>query len=134
MTEMVMGCDAIRRAADPRFDYPNWDTFAPPPGTWAPDCGHAACIEDDRHCPSGDGFHTYDCPVAVCRLAAANNTCDLNAEHEGAHQFTPYDPTDHPADEPEPWPPEPIEGEPIALPGLEDVPEKPAERGQPWTG
>ena len=46
-----------------------------------------------------------------------------------AHQ-PPSAPTTaaHPADEPAPWPPPAVEGEPLALPGMESVPEKPAER------
>jgi hypothetical protein len=131
MSEIVMGCDAIRREADPRFEYTNWDTFAPPPGTWAPDCGHAACVEDDKHCPSGDGFHTYDCPVAVCRWDTARATCDLDDGHDGGHRwYVPEPPTGHPNDEPA-WPPPPIEGEPQPLPGFGEVEEKPAERRYP---
>lgn len=82
---MAQPCDAERHD-DPRFAYAE-STFDPPPGTWAPDCGHPACIEDDRHCPSGDGFHDWDCPVAECRWNTARNVCDLEAGHEGEHRF-----------------------------------------------
>lgn len=87
MSTIIMGCDAVRREVDPRFEYPNWDTFAPPPGTWAPDCGHATCVEDARNCPEPSGFHDWDCPVATCRLSTANATCDLDAGHEGEHHW-----------------------------------------------
>lgn len=84
-TTMPQPCPA-ERADDPRFDYAG-DTFNPPPGTWAPDCGHPACIEDARNCPSGDGWHGWDCPVAVCRWNAARDCCDLEADHDGEHRF-----------------------------------------------
>ncbi len=76
-------CDAYA-SEDPRFDYGNWDTFAPPPGTWAPDCGHEACVEDESRCP---GFHDWDCPVATCRWNAARTGCDFPANHSGDHSY-----------------------------------------------
>lgn len=80
---MIDFCDAYA-GDDPRYDYANWDTFAPAPGTWAPDCGHPACVEDDRACAN---FHDYDCPVAVCRWDAARAHCDLPRHATGEHSY-----------------------------------------------
>ena len=77
-------CWVERREADPRFDY-GTDTFDPPSGTWAPECGHAACIEDDARCQDG---HGWDCPVAYCRVATATAVCDLERGHRSAHLFS----------------------------------------------
>lgn len=78
-------CHAERQD-DPRWDVAA-DTFDPPPGTWAPDCGHAACVEDAAQCPGGGGWHDWECPVAACRYEASRDTCSLEAGHEGEHRF-----------------------------------------------
>ena len=76
-------CQVERREVDPRFDF-GANTFAPPSGVWAPECGHAACVEDDARCTKG---HGWDCPVAACRVAVASAGCDLEAGHDGPHMF-----------------------------------------------
>lgn len=83
---MTSPCWIARREADPRFDYAE-DTFAPPPGTWAPDCGHAACAEDERACTAEGGCHDWDCPVATCRWDTAGAMCVLDEGHAGEHRF-----------------------------------------------
>ena len=75
-------CD-YEAADDPRFAYTE-DTFAPPPGTWAPDCGHPACLADEQACPN---FHDWDCPVATCRWDTARRCCELPKGHEGDHDY-----------------------------------------------
>ena len=81
-------CDAYA-AEDSRFDYGNWDTFSPPPGTWAPDCGHAACVADDLDCVTygGDNGHDWGCPVAACRWDAARAGCEFVIGHAGDHSY-----------------------------------------------
>ena len=73
---------------DPRYQYGE-STFAPAPGTWAPDCGHPACLADDRGegCLGGGGCHYWDCPVAACRWDTARSGCDLPASHDGDHSY-----------------------------------------------
>jgi hypothetical protein len=62
----------------------------------------------------------------------------LTAWHRarGAMFITPHltsvRPDDEQDDEPA-WPPSPIEGEPVGLPGFEDVPERPEEGRPSWT-
>ncbi len=75
-------CDENRQD-DPRFAYGE-STFDPAPGTWAPECGHAACIEDDERHPT---FHGWDCPVAECRWNTARDACQGDAGHAGEHVF-----------------------------------------------
>lgn len=75
---------AAEAADDPRFAYAE-DTFNPPPGTWAPDCGHPACIEDDAK--DADVGHSWDCAVAECRYGIAHSTCDFEAGHDGDHSY-----------------------------------------------
>ena len=78
-------CWIARLEADPRFDYGE-DTFGPPAGTWAPDCGHAACVEDERACTD---CHDWGCPVARCRWDTAHAMCELDEGHDGEHRFVP---------------------------------------------
>jgi hypothetical protein len=80
-------CDAEAQD-DPRFAYAE-STFNPPLGTWAPDCGHAACVADDQDCVTygGPNGHDWDCPVAVCRWDTARATCDLSDGHYGDHSY-----------------------------------------------
>lgn len=77
---MIDFCES-EAADDPRFAYTE-PTFAPPPGTWAPECGHPACVAD--MCP---GYHDWDCPVAECRWNAARAGCELASGHEGEHSY-----------------------------------------------
>lgn len=76
-------CDQ-ESADDPRFAYAE-DTFNPPPGTWAPDCGHEACVADDTAC--ADTGHYWDCAVAKCRHGVAHTTCDFEGGHPGDHSY-----------------------------------------------
>lgn len=71
-------------ADDPRYQYTE-PTFNPAPGTWAPDCGHPACVADDEaHAEVG---HDWDCAIAECRWNAARGTCDFEAGHAGDHSY-----------------------------------------------
>lgn len=80
-------CDAEAQD-DPRFAYAE-DTFSPPAGTWAPDCGHAACVADDAECVTygGRNWHEWDCPVATCRWDTARATCYFTVGHTGDHSY-----------------------------------------------
>ena len=82
----IVYCEAEAQD-DPRFRYTE-STFDPPPGTWAPDCGHEACVADDRRCTDGSaGWHDWDCPVATCRWDTARKTCDFPKGHAGDHSY-----------------------------------------------
>jgi hypothetical protein len=80
-------CDAEAQA-DPRYQYAE-ATFNPAPGTWAPDCGHPACVADDDVCVTyGPGAgHEWDCPVATCRLDTASAACGFAPGHDGDHSW-----------------------------------------------
>ena len=87
MNDAIQDCDQVA-SDDPRFAYGE-DTFAPPPGTWAPDCGHPRCLEDDQDCVTygGQNGHEWGCPVAECRWDAARASCELATGHSGDHSY-----------------------------------------------
>lgn len=77
-------CQVERRDADPRYDYRE-DTFDMAAPRFPPQCGHAACIEDEGRCLD---WHEWGCAVARCRVSVATAVCDLEAGHDGAHVFS----------------------------------------------
>lgn len=70
-----------------------WDvdpTCDPFSSQYAPHvCSHAVCLEDIRLHQQGyqHARSDWDCPAGQCELARNKAYCDLDAGHEGAHQW-----------------------------------------------
>lgn len=78
---MSIQCEVKRWDVDPAHD------------PWSrqyvqPSCEHAVCLEDIRlHAPGVDHQSIWDCPSGRCALDQNEAQCELDAGHDGAHQW-----------------------------------------------
>ena len=77
MSETTTWCNT------PRYDFTGTEPPAPP-------CGHQACADDiERHKTGYMEATLWACPAGRCVLAWLKAECELEAGHDGDHDFPP---------------------------------------------
>lgn len=73
-------------------EHRRYDFVGPEPAV--PECGHQACADDlERHKAGYAEESIWACPAGQCVLEYLKALCELDAGHEGDHEYGPrWDP------------------------------------------